>query len=244
MSEHKDTDLEQKFAQWLAEKTSQKNKQIDEIEFEHDSQWQERIETASKLAHHVDVSTEYEVPHWDWASTFESDKKPWWQWSALPAMSFAFSCFAIALVLLKVELIVKPEGVTLSFADNYQKNYQENQDDKIAQLVDQKLQTFASEQQVILANYAADIKVKQQESNLQLATYVLGASRQERKEDMTDFIKYINEQRADEQFEQTMKFKELEQAIKYRTTQIDNRLDRNLSNIGLQPTPADWTTEE
>lgn len=256
MSDKKDTDLEQKFADWLTEKTSQKNKQVDEIHFDKESEWHHRISTASHLSHQVDVSPEYDVPSWDRASTFETDKKPWWQWSALPAMSFAFSCFAIALVLLKVELIVKPEGIMLSFADNYSKSYQNSQqaiqDEKLAQLVDQKLQTFASEQQLILANYADDIKVKQQESNLQLASYVMGASRQERKEDFTDFIKYINEQRADEQFDQKMKFKELEQAIKYRTTQLDRNLapelnknlDTNLPNIGLQPNSADWTTEE
>lgn len=260
MSENKDNDLEQKFANWLEEKTSQNNNQVNEEHFDKESEWQHRMETASHLAHHADVSPEYEVPQWDRASTFESDKKPWWQWSALPAMSFAFSCFAIALVLFKVELIVKPEGVMLSFADSYSKNYQKSQqvsqDERLAQLVDQKLQTFANEQQVILANYAADIKVKQQESNLQLASYVIGASRQERKEDMTDFIKYINEQRADEQFEQKMKFKELEQVIKYRTTHLDRNLnpnlspslerssDNNLPNIGLQPSSADWTTEE
>jgi hypothetical protein len=248
MSENKDHDLEQKFANWLEEKTSQKNNQVNEEHFDKESEWQHRMSTASHLAHQVDVSPEYDVPQWDRASTFESDKKPWWQWSVLPVISLAFSCFAIALVLLKVELIVKPEGVMLSFAGNYQESLQVSQDDKVAQLIDQKLQVFASEQQVILANYAADIKVKQQESNLQLASYVIGASRQERKEDMTDFIKYINEQRADEQFEQKMKFKELEQAIKYRTTHLNRHLnknlDKNLPNIGLQPKSADWTTEE
>lgn len=252
----KDIDQEQKFAHWLDEKTSQNNRQIDEEHFDKNSEWHDRMSTAHHLAHQVDTFSEYDVPDWDKASTFESDKKPWWQWSALPAMSFAFSCFAIALVLLKVELIVKPEGIMLSFADSYSKSYQKSQqasqDDRIAQLVDQKLQAFASEQQVILANYAADIKVKQQESNLQLASYVIGASRQERKEDFTDFIKYINEQRADEQFDQNMKFKELERAIKYRTTHLDRNLtpstdkslDQNLPNIGLQPSAADWTTEE
>jgi uncharacterized protein YciW len=248
MSENKDNDLEHKFANWLEEKTSQKNKQVNEEHFDKESEWQHRMSTASHLAHQVDISPEYDVPQWDRESTFETDKKPWWQWSALPVMSFGFSCFAIALVLLKVELIVKPEGVMLSFADNYQESLQVSEDDRVAQLIDQKLQTFASEQQVILANYAADIKVKQQESNLQLASYVIGASRQERKEDMTDFIKYINEQRADEQFEQKMKFKELEQVIKYRTTHLNRNLnnssDKNLPNIGLQPNSADWTTEE
>lgn len=248
----KDIDQEQKFAHWLDEKTSQKNKQIDEENFDKESEWHHRMSTASHLAHQVDISPEYDVPHWDRASTFESEKKPWWQWSALPAMSFAFSCFAIALVLLKVELIVKPEGIMLSFSDDYQNSQKATQDERLAELVDQRLQAFASEQQVVLANYAADIKVKQQESNLQLATYVIGASRQERKEDLADFIKYINEQRADEQFDQNMKFKELERSIKYRTTHLDRNLtpstdknlQQNLPNIGLQPSASDWTTEE
>lgn len=245
MSEDKNADIERKFTDWLENKTSQNHQQIDEESFTQESVWQERMSTASHIAHQVDMSIEEDVPHWDRTSTFESDIKPWWQWSALPVMSFAFSCFAIALVLLKVELIVQPEGVMLSFAGNYQKNNQANQDTRIADLVDQKLQKFASEQQVVLANYAADIKVKQQESNLQLASYVMGASRQERKEDMTNFIKYINEQRVDEQFDQNMKFKQLEQSIKYRNTNFDPTLNKNLpNNIGLQTQPANWITEE
>ncbi|MEW6989299.1 hypothetical protein AADZ91_01305 [Colwelliaceae bacterium 6441] len=241
MSEDKDINQEQKFADWLEAKTSKKNQQVEEETFVQESLWQQRLSTANHIAHQVDVSAEYEVPPWDRASTFESDKKPWWQWSALPAMSFAFSCFAIALVLFKVELVVQPEGIVLSFADSYQRSKQTSQDEKIAQLVDQRLQSFASEQQVILANYVADIKVKQQESNLQLASYIMGASRQERKEDMTDFIKYINDQRADEKYEQNIKFQQLEQAIKYRTVNLENNM---LNNLGLQPQPADWTTEE
>ncbi len=236
MSENKDTDQEQKFSTWLEEKTRQKNQHIEDEDFDDEKLWQERATTASFIAHQVDVGDEYEVPKWDRASAFETDSQPWWQWRALPAMSFAFSCFAIALVLLKVELVVKPEGMMLSFAGNQQAI----EDARVATLVDQKLQAFASEQQLVLANYASDIQVKQQDSNLQLASYVMGASRQERKEDMNDFIKYINEQRVDQQFDQNMKFKQLENAIQYRNTRLDN----NSGNIGLQTQPQDWTTEE
>ena len=114
-------------------------------------------------------------------------------------------------------------------------NNQTIQDERMAALLDQKLQVFASEQQVVLANYAADIKVKQQESNLQLASYIMGASRQERNEDITEFINYVNDQRADQQYDQTMKFKQLEQKINYKSTQ---------SNGILQVKPANWITED
>jgi len=244
MSESNDIDQEQKFAQWLEGKTSQPNHQTKDEDFADEKLWHQRMLAANRLAHHVDVTPEYDVPNWDRSAAFESDKKPWWQWSALPAMSLAFSCFAIALVLLKVELVIKPEGVMLSFADSHQAS----QDERVAQLVDQKLQAFASEQQVVLANYASDVTVKQQESNLQLASYIMGASRQERKEDINDFIQYINAERADEQFDQKMKFKQLEQAIRFQNTKFERNsyknLPKNSENLGLQSQPVDWTTEE
>lgn len=232
-------DTEQAFSQWLDKKTSDSNETIENdqtFSVGSGQQWEDRKNTANYLAHHAEIAELEDVPQWDRSAAFTTDKKPWWQWSALPAISLAFSCFAVALVLLKVELVVKPEGVMLSFADGVRTS----QNADLERLIDQKLQTFANEQQVILANYAADIKVKQQESNLQLASYVIGASRKERKEDMNDFIQYINNQRADEQFDQNLKFKQLEQAIRYKTTTYEP----NKTNSSLQTTSEEWTTEE
>jgi len=241
MSERKDSDQEHKFSQWLERKTSEKAQQIKEADCLGDQMWQDRMTTANFIAHHVDVNQEEEVPPWDRGATFTSEKLAWWQWRGLPALSFAFSCFAIALVLFKVELVVEDQGIMLSFSGGQHAKQQKD----VEQLIDQKLQSFASEQQVVLANYAADIKVKQQESNLQLASYVIGAARQERKEDITDFINYINQQRADEKFDQNMKFKQLEQEIKYRNTGLRfEKKSKDSQNIGLQSQPADWTTEE
>ncbi|WP_206483564.1 hypothetical protein [Thalassotalea sp. G2M2-11] len=234
MSERKDTDLAKQFAKWLENRTRAEAQPTSEQTFNGDSQWQARHETANYLAHHVELHQQAQVPHWDREATFMADKRAWWQWQGLPVMSLAFSCMAMALVLFKVEVLVQDNGITLSFADAQKRQQQ------ITQLVDQRLQTFASEQQVILANYAADIKVQQQESNLELASYIMGASRQERKEDMTDFIQYINAQRADEQYEQNMKFKQLERAINYQQA----NLNTGIQNIGMQSQPAAWTTEE
>lgn len=210
---------EAKFSDWLDGKLTEEQATKFEQALsssdvsEQEKVWQERLFAANQMGYQADMATEQEVPNWDREATFSSDKQSWWQWSGLPVMSMAMSFFAVALVLFKVELVVQPEGVLLSFAGSAQQGQQR----QVEQMVDRKLQEFASEQQVVLANYASDIKSKQQDSNLQLASYILDTSRQERKEDITDFISYLNAQRKDELLEQRIKFQQLEQAIQYQT---------------------------
>ena len=165
--------------------------------------------------------------------------------------------FAMALVLFKVELVMKDDGVLLTFAGSSQTsiNQVSYSQAEISALVDaqvdQKLQLFAGEQQVVLANYAADIKGKQQDSNLQLASYIMGVSRQERKEDIGDFIQYINDQRADDSFDNKIKFQRLENEINYQSLkkqnmnyQPKNLKSQNTDGLGLTIKPASWTSEE
>jgi hypothetical protein len=230
----KELALEQQFAEWLEGKPLSKA-------LEEDEQWLNRVHTANYVGHQADITPERKVPDWDRGAMFERDTKPWWQWQGLPAMSMAFSMFAMALVLFKVELVFQPEGVLLSFAGSAS----EVQDEKMSALVDLRLKEFAAEQQVVLANYATDMQTTQQDSNLQLATYIMGASRQERKEDMTDFIQYINEQRQDEKFDQKIKFQELEQKIEYQKTSQRTDYNQIGSNQGnLKTIPTNWNSEE
>ncbi|WP_085301352.1 hypothetical protein [Colwellia polaris] len=225
---------EQAFADWLDDKS------ID-CPTDNEPLWQERKNTVNAIEHQVAMSIDKKVPEWDRASGFESDKIPFWQWRGLPALSMAFSILALALVVFKVELVIQDNGILLSFTGSNNKLQEQN----LAKLVDQRLQSFAQEQQVVLANYAADIKVKQQDNNLQLASYIMGASRQERKEDLGDFIQYINAERKDELLEQKIKYQALEQAIKYNNAYQSG----NVKGYGLQQgkaisTPENWTTEE
>jgi hypothetical protein len=234
MSDKKVLEQELQFANWLDGKSN-------DVELSDDSNWRERKSTADFIEHQVTMSNEVDVPSWDRASGFQSDKQPFWQWRGLPVLSMAFSMFAMALVLFNVELVMKDDGILLSFGGN---NLQQ-QDKKITQLVDEKLRGFAQEQQVVLANYAADIKEQQQDSNLQLASYIIGASRQERKEDISDFIQYINAQRKDELLDQKIKYQQLEQAIKYnKTYQGDNANGFGLNQGEATATPVNWTSEE
>lgn len=238
MSNNEELEQEKAFANWLDGK-SDDDTLINELDSH--SSWQERKNTAHFIEHQVEMSSEVDVPVWDRASGFQSDKVPFWQWRGLPAMSMAFSMFAMALVLFKVELVMQDGGVLLSFAGNTV----QQQDKQIEKLVDEKLRGFAQEQQVVLANYAADIKVQQQDSNLQLASYIIGASRQERKEDISDFIQYINAQRKDDVLDQKIKYQQLEQAIKYnKTYQRDNTNSFGLHQGETKTTPVNWTSEE
>jgi len=201
MSEHDKWNDEKAFIDWLDGQPQQPTLK--------DKQWQERADVAHSLQHQTQLEHQQSVPNWDRGAAFKSDHQPWWKWEVLPAMSMAFSVLAIALVLFKVELNIKPEGILLSFSgDNKVKN-----EAIVSALVDLKLREFAAEQQVMLANYATDFTTKQQDSNLQLATYVIGATRQERKEDMNDFIRFINDQRKDENLTQKIKYQQLERKL-------------------------------
>ena len=241
MSDHNKFDDEKEFLNWLDGKSTEP--QIN------NEQWQQRMDTAASVAHQAEIEPQNSVPHWDRGAAFSSDHQPWWQWRALPAMSMAFSIVAVALVLFKVELVIQNEGVMLSFAGGAKAK----QEATVSAMVDLKLREFAAEQQVVLANYATDFTANQQESNLQLATYVIGAARQERQEDMSDFISYFNEQRKDENLNQKIKYQQLERKIN-RTSYQNSAKPKLLNstedlgqlnfNKNNQVTPVNWTSEE
>ena len=252
---------EQAFEKWLDHSDSLNEEQGQQVQSDvsndKDAIWQQRLKTAQTLEHQESLQVENKVPSWNRASAFENDalernERPWWQWNGLPAMSMAFSVFAMALVLFKVEFIINDNGMLLTFGDKKQTTYSQKEIDALVNgKVDQKLQQFASEQQVVLANYVADIKVKQQDNNLQLASYILGASRQERKEDIGDFIQYINDQRADDSLDNKIKFQQLESVINYQSLKKQNinyqPINTNNSNsdsLGSTTEPASWTSEE
>lgn len=225
------SDNEKQFNDWLDGKTASHRL--------HDDEWLQRASVVDSIRHQASFEPEHKVPEWDRGEAFSSDHQPWWHWGGMPIISMAFSIVAMALVIFKVELIVRPEGLMLSFAGGHQ----QQQDAEVSALVDLKLREFAAEQQVLLANYATDFTAKQQDSNLQLATYIISSTRQERKEDMTDFIGFINDQRKDEKLQQKIKFQQIEQAISYSAKKnATNTLEP--ADLGYQVKPANWTTEE
>jgi hypothetical protein len=193
----------------------------------------DREKFSEKLAHQVNLETEQEVPHWHRAEAFELHFKTepsivnqksinWGMWFGIPALSMACSVLAITVVMMFTqEQALDQQALTALIDQQVQQKVSaqlasqisSKSNDDIETLVTLKLREFAAEQQVVLANYRADMGAEQQKNNLALAGYVIGASRKERKEDMSDFINFIKAQREDEQLLQKIKFQQLEREV-------------------------------
>jgi len=231
-----ETQIAQLFANYLDGKLSANEQASFEQIIADKPIWQARFNAAYAIAHQAQLTEEQNVPKWDRASTFYSSqrdnfpKNSWWQWQGSPVMAMAFSCFAVALVIFKVDIQLNEQGLLVSFANT--SKTQTLSDEKLAALVakqvnekvDQKLREFASEQQVVLANFSADIRVKQQENNLQLASYLMATARKERKEDIGDFISYVNEQNRADNAQQTFELQQLKYAIENKKLKQVNQL--------------------
>lgn len=225
------SDREQLFAQWLSGELNTEQQREAEALFSQDPIWQERMNSARQVAFLASTNDTVQVPKWDRAKTFISDKEPWWRWQGLPAMSMAFSCFALVLVIFKVDVVVNDSGLLVSFGSQAQQEQQQ-----VVKLVDDKLAQFAQQQALLLADFSLEQSNMQQKGNLQLASYILETSRQERKEDISDFISYISQQRKDDQVEHRIRYRQLENAINYQSTVLNN------PEMSLQP--ASWVVEE
>ena len=213
----------------------------------------ERTLFSENIAQQANFEIEEEVPDWHRAQAFEQHFKTekntadgklfnWGIWFGVPALSMACSAFAITIVMTfmqgesfdqqafsKQVTALIDQKVAAQLASQSISN---NSAD-IETLVNLKLREFAAEQQVMLANYRADMSTLQQSNNLALASYVIGASRKERKEDMSDFISFINAQRADEQLTQKIKFNQLERKIGFQKLGLQQ--SNNINNNSAKP---------
>ena len=134
-----------------------------------------------------------EVPSWDRASTFDMpEKAKWWQWQGLPTLSFATSMLAIVMVLTGLQVRTEEGAITISFAGK-------QSEQEIERLVNDRIAEFQETQQLALTNYTQTMQQQQMDTSTQLTQYLLGASRKERREDFAELIKYVNEQRGDDQ---------------------------------------------
>ncbi len=188
-----------------------------------DKEWQQRAAFAEKIAEQANLEKEHDVPNWHREAAFEQyssqgqiepSNKPWWQ-GLLSGQGLGIAALACSVSVIAIVGIFLNNNTGLdqqAIASLVKKQVAEQLDVE----VNRKLREFANEQQVILANYKAELSARQESNNLQLAGYVISSARNERKEDLADFVNFINAQRKDEQLAQKIKFQQLEQAISYR----------------------------
>ncbi|REL36394.1 hypothetical protein [Thalassotalea euphylliae] len=229
MSPHDKSDQfeDKQFENWLDKQLSPEQAAEFENNHAHESAMKQHIATAKYVEYLASQEAPKKVPNWDRTAVMDMDNQhtshKWWQWSGLPVLSMAFSCFAMALVLFNVQFTVSDQGMLLTFGKSeVDPEVIENQvTERVNKLVDDKLNQYQQSQQLALANFTNELSDKQQQSNLQLASYILETSRQERKEDISDFIQFVNAQRNDDALDQRIRFQQLEDALLQQSTFIN-----------------------
>ena len=202
---------------------------------DNNKQAQHHSELIDEITQQANFEAEHEVPSWNRAAAFEQNSNsldakfettPWWHFQSFGGLAFATSLSIIALLSVYTNKGENLDQYTIAMLVKEQVAQQLDVE------VNRKLREFASEQQVILANYKVELSQRQETNNLQLAGYVMSATRSERKEDLTDFVSFINAQRKDEQLDQKIKFQQLEQSIGYRKANYINDINKveNTSN--------------
>ncbi|WJG08629.1 hypothetical protein [Aliiglaciecola sp. LCG003] len=193
------------FAAWMEDNLNPDQRQQFERLCSEDVEFNQRVQVAS---HGLLLAQDYQqqsVPNWQREESFDMpDKASWWQWQGLPAFSGALSMLAIILVVSGFEARFEQGALTISFS--------QKQPD-IEQIVEQRLVEFKQDQQQALANYALSLREQQLDASTQLTNYLLSSSRKERREDFGELIKFINEQRSDDQLFYARQLNQLEQEI-------------------------------
>ncbi|MDN4503774.1 hypothetical protein QX776_15290 [Alteromonadaceae bacterium BrNp21-10] len=218
------SDLEQQMAQWLDGKLSPEQQQQFEQQCQSDPQMRERLTVAKQAQRSASSFEPRQVPQWNAAATFSSSvtNSGWFNWSG--SLSMAMSVAAILMVLFKVEVQIDDGSMTLSFAGKQQQH-------NIQKIVDEQLLAFKQDQQLVLASFAENVQQQQQLNNAQLSTYLLSSSRQERKEDFGELIKFVNQQRSDDQMFYTRQLGKLQEEM-YTTPVKTQWQPAQLSNGG------------
>jgi hypothetical protein len=198
---------EQLFSLWVEQQLNEPQRHEFEKRCLEDHTFAKQVETFNLFSMHTEHYQSAEVPSWDRASTFDMPVKVrWWQWQGLPTLSFASSMLAIVMVLTGLQVRTNEGAMTISFSGK-------QSDQEINKLVNDRLEKFQETQQLVLTNYTQTMQQQQMDTSAQLTQYLLGASRKERREDFAELIKYVNEQRGDDQLFYARQLNKLQQDI-------------------------------
>ncbi len=199
-------DKTQLLNKWLEQELNTAEQQQFETWCRQDPQFAERVALLGKLETGGNQFQELPVPEWDPGAIFTmpAKREPWWQWPGLSMLSFATSIAAIFLVLFRMEVTVGDGVLQVSFA-------QETDQAQIEQLVATRLSEFEAEQAKRITEQNENLVSQQMQMNNQLASYLLATSRTERREDFAELIKFVNQQRSDDQVFYARQFNKLQQ---------------------------------
>lgn len=177
----------------------------------------------------ADATQAERVPEWPRELTYRGyaeQRVRWWQRPFLPVASFACSALALLAIVSQLQVQVTEQGFNVHFGGSLTEQ-------QLQAAVAERMTTYAAEQQLQMANYAANLREDFRDdvaaANQQLVNYVLNTSRNERQEDMEDLIRYVNAQREDDQV--------------YFAYQLSQVTDQLIEPTDLNTTPSFETKE-
>lgn len=216
-------------ALWLEDNLTPEQRNIFEQRCVQDDDFAQQVEAASTIKLHADGYQDFDVPQWDRDKTFDcqergssqeransqervdsrnpfeySARRQRWAW--LPSVSFAMSALAIVLVLTGTQVSLTSGELRIRFGH-------EQSQLAMSKLIDSKLDTFKQNQQEAFSLYAQTLQQQQLESASQLTNYLLTSSRKERREDFAELIKFVNQQRSDDQLFYARQLNQLQQDV-------------------------------
>lgn len=196
---------EQLLGLWLDGQLNQEQRLAFEQRCVEDGSFAQQVEAANIFNLHAQQYVDQAVPDWNRAATFAPvEKAPWWHWQGLSGLSIAMSVMAMVMVVTGFQVRIDEGAVMISFADK-----PSNQ--QIERLVNDKLQLYQQEQQVAMNRFTQSLQQQQLDTSSQLTQYLLTSSRKERREDFAELIKFINEQRSDDQLFYARQLNQLQQ---------------------------------
>lgn len=198
---------EQLLGLWLDNQLNEQQRQEFEQRCVDDEAFAQQVAAANMFNLHAQHYVEQDVPNWDRGSAFGlAEKTSWWQWRGGTGLSMVMSVIAMVMVLTGLQVRMDDGSLTISFAAK-------QSEQEIERLVNDRLQVYQQNQQLALNNITQTMQQQQLDASSQLTQYLLSSSRKERREDFAELIKFINEQRSDDQLFYARQLNQLQQDI-------------------------------
>lgn len=181
-----------------------------------DSEFADRVENSKMLNAFAENFAAPPVPQWNKEATFFNGNKRERsaRWFSLSGMAMAMSACAMVVVLSGAQLSFSDNGIALTFSHAVD---DENVDalvaKKVAEALGEQREYYQQANQSLFKEYAQALSTQQQQSSAELTQYLLASSREERKEDFAELLKFINDQRIDDQRFYARQFSRLQDEI-------------------------------
>lgn len=211
---HDSTPNEQKvilFSAWIEGKLNNEQQAQFEKMCVSDPEFSKQVEHANHIGLLSDTSRELTTPVWDKNASFAfPDKTPWWRWQAMPVAAFACSIVALLMVVTGFNINIENGRASFGFGSDMSTQ-------QIEQLVQAHMDEYQQSNQALLTQYVDSMQKQQLQTSTQLTEYLLTSNRQERREDFAELLKFVNQQRYDDQIFYARQLNDLQDEINIQT---------------------------